>query len=89
MSNVFDILGNVANALAKTGDTKKASGLADLFNENNHKTKRGKSYSKNGRGIFKVISSAYDYFIGKGDKTTASNIAASFVNKKGRHSWDK
>ena len=41
MSNIFEIIGNVANALAKTGDTCKASGLANFLNQNNHKTTRG------------------------------------------------
>lgn len=89
MSNIFEIIGNVANALAKTGDTCKASGLANFLNQNNHKTTRGGFFSVCGRGIYRLIRAAYDYFMRKGDKSTASNIAASFVNKKGKHSWNK
>ncbi|WP_405341197.1 hypothetical protein [Fibrobacter sp.] len=89
MSNKFDIIGNLANALAKTGDTFKALGIAELLNQNNHKTAKGKPYSTKSRGIFKVISAAYHYFVGKGDKTTATNIASAYVNKKNKHAWKK
>ena len=89
MSNKFDVIGNLANARAQTGDTLKAMGVADVLNQNNHKTKKGKSYSPKSRGIFKLISAAYNYFVGKGDKSTATNIASSFVNNKNKHAWKK
>ena len=89
MNKVFEVIGNLANAFAKTGDVCKASYVANVLNENNHKTTRGGFFSVLGRGIYKVISAAYDYFMKKGDKETASNIASTFVNEKGKHSWKK
>ncbi len=89
-SNIFEIIGNLAEALYKTGDTLSGPKLVDFLNENKHKTKRGTPYSQNGPGIYKVISSAYDYFfLRKGDKTTASKIASAFVNKENKHLWKK
>ena len=88
-SDVYEILGNIANAFAKTGDTIKASAVAKNLKENNHKTTSGKEYTQNARSIFNAISAAYDYFFKKGDKNTADNIASAYVNDKNEHVWKK
>lgn len=88
-SDLYELIGNIVNALAKTGDTLKASDLVGFLNQNNHKTTKGKPYSPNGRGIFKVLSDAYRYHEKKGDKATADNLAGSILNKKNKQAWDK
>jgi hypothetical protein len=88
-NDVYEIIGNLANALAKTGDTIKASGVADFLNHNNHKTTNNTSYSPDERGIYTVIRYAYDYFMKKGDNTTATNVASSITDKNGKFPWKK
>lgn len=83
----YDLIGNIANAFGKTGDVLKAFDLANVLNLNGHKTTSGKTYSPNGRGIFKTIAAAYKAFEKKGDKETATNIASAFTNKNGKQSW--
>lgn len=89
MNNKYDVIANLVNALAKTGDTTSASSLADLLNHNKHKTKKGKEYSRNGRGIYSVIRGAYRHFLQIGDMITACNIASAFVGKNNKHLWKK
>lgn len=88
-NDIYEIIGNLVNALAKTGDTIKASGVADFLNHNNHKTTNNTSYSPDGRGIYTVVSRAFDYFMKKGDNTTAINIASSITDKNGKFPWKK
>lgn len=85
------LIGNIANALAKTGDTMKAYDIANLLNQNNRKTTRGTKFSPNpnSRGMFKVLSSAYYFFKNKGDTNTAFNVANFIVDKTNKHPWKK
>lgn len=87
--DIYEIIGNLVNALAKTGDTMKASGVAEILNHNDHKTTINTFYSPDERGIYTVISRAYDYFKKKGDDMTATNVASTITDKNGNFPWKK
>jgi len=90
MSKNFDFLGDLANALKKNDwSIMHISRVAELLNLNGIKNKRGQKYKESGRGIFKLVSSAYTYFSKKGDKETATNVASAFTNDKNQHVWKK
>lgn len=74
--NVFDLIGDLANSLSKTGEKM-------TFGEARSKTETARS----NRGFAKQVSAAYDHFTKKKDFETADKIATRFTNKDGDHSW--
>lgn len=81
-------IGDLAKAFSQNG--WKSTGARDLarhLNENNVRTNAGKPYQPNSRGIFKLISSAWDHFSRTGDKQTADSIASAFNAKNGKPAW--
>ena len=90
MIKKYDLIGDLANVLQKSDwSIMHVSRVAELLNLNGHRDNKGKKYQEKGRGIFSVISAAYDYFAKKGDKKTAANIASSFTNDKNEFPWKK
>ena len=90
MSKKYDFIGDLANALVKNDwSIMHVSRVAELLNLNGHRDNHKKKYQTNGRGIFTVISHAYNYFVKKGDKETAMSIASSFTNDKNELPWKK
>ena len=72
-----EYLGAIALMLSETDTTMDTNTLIDLLNHNGKEQTRGGPYVKGGRGIFKLISSAYDHF------ESLQSVAASKGNITG------
>lgn len=81
-------IADLASALIKTHSIMWGQSLVDIFNRNGITQDNGDIYST-GRGIYRSISAAWNYYHNIiGDEQTAYNIAMSFVNKKGDYAYD-
>ena len=81
------IIANIAGALINTHSVMWGQSLVDILNMNGITQDNGDSYN-GGRGIYKTISSAYNYYKDNGDEQTAYNIAMSFVDKNGDYAYE-
>ena len=72
-----EYIGLIACTLTETNTYMDTNILIDLLNTNGFKQQRGGPYVKGGRGIFKLLSSAYKHY--EGDSFTQNNIATRFV----------
>lgn len=85
----FGLVASIARSLTKQDVVMYGGDLGRVFNQNNIYTQYGSQFSEEGgRGIYKVISSAWDYYYRKGDYQTAYEIARSFVKKDGSYAYE-
>lgn len=83
-----ELIASIARSLTQKNVVMYGGDLARLFNMNEIRRHNGEVYSEEGgRGIFKVISSAWAYYHNRGDYQTAYEIARSFVNKDGEYPY--
>jgi hypothetical protein len=81
------VIADIATALIKTHSVMWGQSLVDVLNRNGITQDNGEKYTY-GRGIYRTISSAWNYYHNiVGDEQTAYNIAMSFVNKDGNYSY--
>lgn len=79
---------NLANELVKNKTTMSAKELACVLNAMGYTSTYGDSYDPNGRGIYKVIISAY--YRARGDGDTCHDydaIAKAFTKPNGEYAW--
>lgn len=83
-----ELIANIAEGLIKTHSVMCGQQLVEIFNGNGITKDNGDYYSP-GRGIYKTISSAWNYYHDTlGDVQTAYNIAMSFVNSDGDYAYE-
>lgn len=83
-----ELIADIASGLMKTHSVMCGQQLAAVLNTNRIMTNAGTAYS-GGRGVYKAISSAWDYYHNQqGDEQTAYNIAMSFVDTKGNYAYN-
>lgn len=86
--NKFRFVANLAHTLIQESAVMCGQDLASILNRNGIFTQYGTPYSEeNGRGIYKLISKAWEYYHSKGDYQTAYDIARSYVNKNGEYAY--
>jgi len=79
--NKHEYIKDLAVFLSARNILMSAKELAENFNRNGIKTNLGHQYDINGRGIYKVIGSAWDKYSNNGNNTIISKaIASVFVN---------
>lgn len=84
----YRFIAELANLLIEKDLRMSGQELQFIFNRNNIKTTYGCSYGEDGgRGIHKVIASAWRYYEKKGDVQTALNIARAFTGKYGNYTY--
>ena len=89
INNKFELVASIAHSLTKHNTIMYGGDLGKVFNLNMIPTQYGTPYSMDGgRGIYKVISSAYTYYYNMGDFQKAYEIARSFVKKNGEYAYD-
>lgn len=82
-----ELIADIASGLIKNHSIMCGQQLVDLLNMNGIKKNNGDKYV-HGRGIYKVISSAWNYYYYHiGYEQTAYNIAMSFVNSYGGYAY--
>lgn len=87
--NKFRIVASIAHSLVQSSAVMCGQDLASIFNMNGIVAQNGTPYAEDsGRGIYKLISSAWAYYNNKGDFQTAYNIARSYVNKNGEYAYE-
>lgn len=87
--NKFRIVASIAHSLVQSSSVMCGQDLASIFNMNGIVAQNGTPYAEDsGRGIYKLISSAWAYYNKKGDFQTAYNIARSYVNKNGEYAYE-
>ena len=83
-----ELIASIASSLTQKNVVMYGGDLARLFNMNDIHKPDGDFYSEEGgRGIFKVIKSAWAYYHNRGDFQAAYEIARSFVNKNGEYAY--
>ena len=86
--NKFRIVASIAHSLVQNSAVMCGQDLASLLNINGIVAQNGTPYAEDsGRGIYKLISSAWAYYNEKGDFQTAYDIARSYVNKNGEYAY--
>lgn len=81
------VIADIADALVKTHSVMWGQSLVDVLNRNGITQNNGERYT-HGRGIYRTISSAWNYYHNiVGDEQIAYNIAMSFVDKDGDYSY--
>lgn len=85
MDEKYEIIGEIANILAKHNKKLYANKLASWLNDLGIKNSSGNKYIEKGRGIYKTIKCAYDEH--KKCNTTADNVADQFIDKSGKPAW--
>lgn len=84
------LIASIAHALTCNNAVMYGKNIGELFNYNGILTQYGTQYSgKGGKGIFKTIKSAYDYYHKINDFQSAYEIARSFVDINGDYAYDK
>ena len=68
---------------------KRMSGkeLAEHLNRNGFRTERGGSFKEKGRGIYRLLSTTYDWFVERGLHEEAGRVAIAFVTPDGNHPY--
>ena len=83
-----ELIANISGGLIKTHSVMCGQQLVEILNYNRITKDNGEAYS-HGRGIYKAIQSAWNYYHNVlGDEQTAYNIAMSFVNTRGNYAYD-
>jgi hypothetical protein len=84
----YQIIASLAQTLIQNNIVMSGKEIQDLFNMNGIKTQYGTPFGDNGgRGIHKLISSAWKFYQDNGDYQTAYNIARAFVNQNGEYAY--
>lgn len=84
----YQIIASIAHSLTHNDIVMSGKELQDLFNMNGITTQYGTQYGDNGgRGVHKLISSAWKYYQDNGDFQTAYDIARAFVNQNGEYAY--
>ena len=87
--NKFRIVASIAHSLVQNSAVMCGQDPASIFNMNGIFAQNGTPYAEDsGRGIYKLISSAWAYYHEKGDYQTAYDIARSYVNKNGEYAYE-
>lgn len=85
----YELVASLAHSLTGSNVVMCGGDLGRLFNLNGVQTQYGTNYSdEGGRGIYKVISSAWSYYYNRGDYQTAYEIARSYVKKNGEYAYE-
>jgi len=83
-----ELIADLASALIKSHSVMCGQQLVDILNINGITKDNGEAYV-HGRGIYKPIKAAWDYYHNQlGDEQTAYNIAMAFVNANGEYAYD-
>lgn len=86
--NKYHLIAELAKLLVSNDMVMSGQELQQIFNFNKIKTSYGLNYGQDGgRGIHKVLSSAWKYYYTKGDVQTALNIARAFTGKYGEYTY--
>lgn len=86
----YRLIASIAHGLTKEDALMTGVELQAIFNINGITTQYGTQYStEGGRGIYKVISSAWNYYMYvKKDRQVAYEISRSFVKKNGEYAYE-
>jgi hypothetical protein len=83
-----ELIADIATGLIKTHSVMCGQQLVEILNYNGITKDDGGSYV-HGRGIYKPIKAAWDYYHNQlGDEQTAYNIAMAYVNANGDYAYD-
>lgn len=82
------LIADIASGLIKTHSVMCGQQLVDVLIINGITKDNGEAYT-HGRGIYKTIQSAWNYYQNQlGDEQTAYNIAMAFVNSRGEYAYE-
>lgn len=85
----YGLVASLAHSLTESNVVMCGGDFGRLFNLNGVQTQYGTNYSDDGgRGVYKVIKSAWEYYYNRGDFQTAYEIARSFVKKNGEYAYE-
>ena len=83
-----ELIADLASGLIKSHSVMCGQQLVDILNINGITKDNGDAYV-HGRGIYKPIKAAWDYYHNQlGDEQTAYNIAMAYVNVNGEYAYD-
>lgn len=84
----FQLIASLAHSLTQNDIVMSGKSIQELFNINGITTQYGTPYGDNGgRGVHKLISSAWKFYHDNGDYQTAYDIARAFVNQDGEYAY--
>ena len=83
-----ELIADIAAGLIKSHSVMCGQQLVDILNINGIQEDNGRKYV-HGRGIYKTIKTAWDYYHNQiGDEQTAYNIAMAYVKSNGSYAYD-